>query len=70
MDLRQRLVSSQISSIVKVVLLSKVSSTDFLEHLNGLHRRIDFTMEKEVSGKLPFLDVLVERKDNRLITDV
>ena len=44
--------------------------TEFLEHLNGLHRRIDFTMEKEVSGKLPFLDVLVERKDDRLITDV
>ena len=31
---------------------------EFLEHLNGLHTRIDFTMEEEVSGKLPFLDVL------------
>ena len=30
---------------------------EFLEHLNGLHTRIDFTMEEEVSGKLPFLDV-------------
>ena len=43
---------------------------EFLEHLNGLHTRIDFTMEEEVSGKLPFLDVLVERKDNRLTTDI
>ena len=43
---------------------------EFLEHLNGLHTRIDFTMEEEVSGKLPFLDVLVKRKDNRLTTDI
>ena len=33
--------------------------TDFLEHINGLHRRIDFAMEKEVSGKLPLLDVYI-----------
>ena len=43
---------------------------EFLEHLNELHTRIDFTMGEEVRGKLPFLDVLVERKDNRLTTDI
>ena len=43
---------------------------EFLQHLNGLHNRILFTMEKEDDHKLPFLDVLVERANNRLKTDV
>jgi hypothetical protein len=29
---------------------------DFLNHLNGLHNKIKFTMEKE-EGHLPFLDI-------------
>ena len=43
---------------------------EFLQHLNGLHNRILFTMEKEDDHKLHFLDVLVERTNNRLKTDV
>ena len=43
---------------------------EFLKHLNGLHHRIQFTMEKEDNQKIPFLDVLVERRENKLHTDI
>jgi hypothetical protein len=35
---------------------------EFLNHLNGLHNNIQFTMEKEVEGHLPFLEIDVYRK--------
>jgi len=35
--------------------------TEFLNHLNGLHNKIQFTMEKE-EGHLPFLDIEIYRK--------
>ena len=37
---------------------------DFLVHLNTAHSSIKFTMEIEENGKLPFLDVLVKRKED------
>ena len=43
---------------------------EFLQHLNGLHNRTLFTMKKEDHHKLPFLDVLVERTNNILKTDL
>ncbi|XP_054853995.1 uncharacterized protein LOC129342319, partial [Eublepharis macularius] len=36
----------------------------FLNHLNNIHLNIQFTMEKEIEGKLPFLDTWVIRKAN------
>jgi hypothetical protein len=39
----------------------------FLNHLNSLHVNIKFTIEIEVLKKLPFLDVLVERKNNNTL---
>lgn len=38
--------------------------TNFLNHLNGVHERIQFTMETEDANQLPFLDVLVKKKRN------
>ncbi len=38
----------------------------FLDHLNSRHSAIQFTMELESNGNLPFLDVLVQKSDNNL----
>ena len=47
---------------------------EFTEHvlskLNGYHDNIEFTYEIENDGKLPFLDVLVIRKDYEVETTV
>ena len=41
--------------------------TEFLDHLNGLHSNIKFTMEIEEEGHLPFLDVdIYKRTDGSL----
>jgi Reverse transcriptase (RNA-dependent DNA polymerase) len=40
----------------------------FLEHLNNQHSKIQFTMEVEVNGQLPFLDVLVKKKPNSTLS--
>ena len=38
--------------------------SNFLGHLNSLHPSIQFTMEIDANSSLPFLDVLVTRKEN------
>ena len=43
---------------------------DFLEHLNSIRPSIQFTMELEEDRKLPFLDVVVTRGEDRLLTSV
>ncbi|GJQ76059.1 hypothetical protein Trydic_g18110 [Trypoxylus dichotomus] len=35
--------------------------SEFLQHLNSIHPRTQFTMQLEKDGQLPFLDVLVNR---------
>ena len=42
----------------------------FFDYINNKHRNIKFTIEKENQGKLPFLDILIEKTDNRLETSV
>ena len=44
--------------------------TTFLDHLNNLCEKIQFTMEIEEENRLPFLDVLVKRNENTLTTSV
>ena len=42
----------------------------FLNQLNSLHPSLTFTHEKEVEGKLPFLDVLVKKSNTEFLTSV
>ena len=42
----------------------------FFDNLNKLHSTLIFTMEEENNGELPFLDVLVERRDSSFLTSV
>ena len=42
----------------------------FLDYLNTKHNNINFTMEPEQQGSLPFLDVRVSRDDNKFVTSV
>ena len=43
---------------------------DFQEHLNRQNADIQFTKEIEENGKIPFLDYLVTRENNRLRTTI
>jgi hypothetical protein len=42
----------------------------FLDHLNSLRPSIQFTMEIESDSSIPFLNVLVIRKDETLATKI
>ncbi|XP_077513050.1 uncharacterized protein LOC144124283 [Amblyomma americanum] len=43
---------------------------DFTAHLNSTERAVQFTVEKEENGQLPFLDVLVKRSQSMLSSKV
>ena len=49
---------------------SRDEAVNFLSELNGLHPSLQFTHEDEVNKQLPFLDVLVERRDDSFVTSV
>ena len=49
-----------------VILKSRDNAQTVLDFLNTLHPNIKFTTEMEKNGCLPFLDVLVKRKGDRL----
>ena len=52
-------------------LIKKVHADQFLSHLNDQYKDvIRFTCEEEKEGRLPFLDVQVQRKEKKLKTSV
>ena len=48
----------------------KLSASQFLDYMNNRHANIKFTMELEKVRKLPFLDLLVERENDKLLSSV
>ena len=46
------------------------TANEFLTFLNGLHPNIKFTIEEEVMGRLPFLDILLKREESCMTTTV
>ena len=50
--------------------VDELNCNRFLKQLNSLHQSLNFTHEKEVNGKLPFLDVLVEKSNTKFLTSV
>ena len=42
----------------------------FQDYLNAKHKNISFTSELEIDGKLPFLDILINREEGKFVTNV
>ena len=42
----------------------------FKDYFNSKHKNIKFTVEIENEGKLPFLDILIDRSDGKIVTSV
>ena len=53
-----------------VFFRSRNDAFSFFDKLNKLHSSLRFTMREENNGELPFLDVLVERRDSSLLASV
>lgn len=51
-------------------LIKKNTADDFLQRLNLLRPKIQFTCEREQNRKLPFLDLLISRDGNKLTFEV
>ena len=64
-DLKLKLWKKYVDNILEIVKKGSVEElTEFLNELDNSHN-IKFTNEVEQSGQLPFLDMLLNRTDNR-----
>ena len=53
------------------LMFRDVSHVDaFLDYLNTKHKNIKYTVEYENNNQLPFLDILITKQGNGLVTDV
>ena len=53
-----------------VLFESSESADSFREYLSSKHQNINFTVEKENVGSIPFLDVKICRKNGKFVTCV
>jgi len=53
-----------------LIFKKKEDVNSFLNFINNLHPNISFTCESESNNKISFLDVLIEKKQNRFMTGV
>ena len=51
-----------------MIIPSNISEKVFLNYLNSLDPFLKFTMETETQNKLNFLDVLIRKENNKIIT--
>lgn len=51
------------------IVLHEDKKLPFLNKMNSLHLDMKFTIEEPINGMLPYLDMKVIQKENRLITD-
>jgi hypothetical protein len=49
---------------------NEAEAHNFLNFINNQHPNIKFTIETEESSKLPFLDILITKEDNKIKTSV
>ncbi|XP_071579044.1 uncharacterized protein [Temnothorax nylanderi] len=52
-----------------IMKIPRDSVQDVLDHFNGYHDRLNFTIEYENNGRLSFLDLMLIVKGNTIITD-
>ena len=52
------------------VFKNETQANIFLEFLNTRHNNIKFTIEKEINKKLPFLDILVDKSNDKIHTSI
>ena len=53
------------------ILVEKIEHIEkFKDYLNSKHRNINFTSEIEIEGKLPFLDISIDRNAGKFVTSV
>ena len=57
-----------VDDVFAILKRDNVSAT--LENLNRQHKNIEFTCEIEVNEKLPFLDLIIGRKDQRCVYEI
>ena len=55
---------------ILAIFENKTQANDFLSHLNSRHPNIKFTIEYENESKISFLDVLLDKSNDNLITSV
>ncbi|XP_061389122.1 uncharacterized protein LOC133324293 [Musca vetustissima] len=66
-DIQIKLLTKYVDDVFAII--NKHDETNILTLLNKYHNKIQFTIEKEVNNKLPYLDVLIIRNDNKLQTE-
>ncbi|XP_067615335.1 peptidoglycan-recognition protein SB1-like [Eurosta solidaginis] len=64
---KPRLLTKYVDDLLAVVKTEEVEN--MLKNLNSYNKSIKFTIELEKDGKIPFLDTLVIRKNNKLLID-
>lgn len=59
-----------VDDILAIFDISKGNINEFLDKINSCFPSIKFTIEMENDGKLPFLDLLIIRNDNKIEFDI